>query len=133
LGNFVGTPGNDNITGTTGNDVFDLTQGGDDTVVGNGGFDVFNFGSALNAGDFIDGGANSGGPRNIVIDGDYSAGVVINARNIDNLVLGTNHSYNLTLGSGLRVVPFFRVTLRIRRGFSGRTKPSFRCIRPGDG
>jgi Ca2+-binding RTX toxin-like protein len=95
-----GTAADDHLTGTSGNDEFDLWQGGNDTVDGGGGNDLFRMGAALNAGDKIDGGA---GHDEMILNGDYSAGLVFNAdtiTNIEVLNLSGGHSYNLTLNDG---------------------------------
>jgi len=95
-----GTAGDDNLTGTSGNDQFLLWQGGDDTVDAGDGNDIIRMGAALNAADKIDGGT---GRDVVVLNGDYSAGLVFNADTITNaevLNLVGHHSYNLTLNDG---------------------------------
>jgi hypothetical protein len=100
MATFRGTHGDDNITGTSGDDNFILVQGGNDTVDAGDGDDIFRMGATLNAGDKLDGGA---GKDFIVLNGDYSAGVVFNDDTITNIeVMGLDpgHSYNLTLADG---------------------------------
>jgi hypothetical protein len=100
MATFRGTHGDDNLTGTSGDDNFILVQGGNDTVDAGDGNDIFRMGGALNAGDKLDGGA---GKDFIVLNGDYSAGVVFNDDTITNIeVIGLDpgHSYNLTLADG---------------------------------
>jgi len=95
-----GTAGDDNLTGTGGNDEFALWQGGSDTVDAGAGNDIFHMGNALNAGDRLDGGD---GRDSVILNGDYSAGLVLDANTITNVeVLGfvAGHSYNLTLNDG---------------------------------
>lgn len=97
---LVGGAGNDVLLGgnTSGGscDFFYLQNGGDDTAKGGAGSDDFFMGGALNAADKINGGAGADG---MVLDGDYSAGVIFNAttmRNIEFLWLNGGHSYKLT-------------------------------------
>lgn len=103
MADYQGTAGDDDITGTTGGDLFDMSQGGDDTVFGNGGHDVIYFGAALTAADQIDGGTTGGHNRleaTLVLNGDYSAGLVFAATtmvNIERILLEKGHDYNLTL------------------------------------
>ncbi|HEX9965409.1 MAG TPA: Calx-beta domain-containing protein [Allosphingosinicella sp.] len=63
------------FAGTPQADVIDLSQGGDDTVDGLAGDDIFYFGGELTASDVIFGGA---GTDTIVLQGDYSGGLVLN-------------------------------------------------------
>ncbi len=95
-----GTAGDDNLTGTSGNDNFLLWQGGNDTVDAGDGNDVIRMGATLTADDKIDGGT---GKDAVVLNGDYSAGLVFNADTITNvevLSLAGVHSYNLTMNDG---------------------------------
>jgi VCBS repeat-containing protein len=64
------------IEGTQGADIFLLEQGGTDTATGLGGDDVFYFGRALSADDSVSGGD---GTDTIVLQGDYSGGLVLQA------------------------------------------------------
>jgi serralysin len=99
---FTGTAGNDKIHGTNGEDSFDMSQGGNDKVVGKGGNDFFDFGDAFTAHDKIDGGA---GIDSVTLVGDYSAGVVFNAKTMVNIeflnlagsIFDGGGSYNLTI------------------------------------
>jgi Ca2+-binding RTX toxin-like protein len=95
-----GTAGDDNLTGTSGNDNILVFQGGDDTVQAGGGNDIIRLGATLTAADKIDGGT---GHDVMILNGDYSAGVVFNANtmtNVEVLSLVGGHSYNLTLNDG---------------------------------
>ncbi len=95
-----GTAGDDNLSGTSGDDNFLLFQGGNDTVNAGAGNDVFHMGAALNAGDKLDGGT---GKDAVILNGNYSAGVVFNAdtiTNIEVIALVAGHSYNLTTNDG---------------------------------
>jgi Ca2+-binding RTX toxin-like protein len=97
-GNFIinGGAGNDVLTGGAGNDTFNLATGGTDTATGGAGNDTFNMGAALIATDKINGGA---GNDTVVLNGDYSAGLVLSAStitNVETLSLVAGHSYNLT-------------------------------------
>ena len=120
-GSFVvnGGAGNDTLTGGAGDDVlngndgydkFILTASGNDTANGGAGGDVFSLGATLTAQDRIDGGS---GFDKVILNGDYSAGVVLNANTIANvelIQLLAGHDYKLTsndatvaVGHGLRV------------------------------
>ena len=110
---LVGTTGNDTIHGgigddivyndngaTSGTDPHDTSaghSGGTDTFFGDIGNDTFFMGANLIASDHIDGGANK---DTVVLDGDYSGGLVFNATtmvNVEYLNLTAGHSYNLTM------------------------------------
>jgi Ca2+-binding RTX toxin-like protein len=71
---LMGDSGDNSINGTPGPDIFVLSQGGDDRVNGLGGDDVFYFGGALTAQDVVAGG---GGYDTLVLQGDYSGGLVL--------------------------------------------------------
>ncbi len=93
-----GTAGNDTSTGTAASDVFDMSQGGNDTVSGLAGNDQFSFGAAFTAADSIDGGA---GTDTLLLNGDYSAGVIMGAAtlvNVERIALSAGHDYNFTTG-----------------------------------
>jgi hypothetical protein len=93
---FVATGGNDVLTGGAKSDVFHLENGGKDIAHGAGGYDIFYLGGALTAGDQINGG--SGGDT-LVLDGDYSDGLILGAatiQQIETLQLAAGHDYNLT-------------------------------------
>ncbi len=95
-----GTAGDDNLTGSSGNDNFLLWQGGNDTVAAGDGNDIFRMAGTLNAGDSLDGGT---GKDAVILNGDYSAGVVFGADTITNvevLALAGRHSYDLTTNDG---------------------------------
>ncbi len=100
MATFRGTTGDDTISGSGNNDNFLLWQGGSDTVDGGGGDDTFRMAAALDAGDKLDGGT---GKDAIVLNGDYSAGLVLNADTITNIEVMqfvAGHSYNLTTNDG---------------------------------
>src|SRR4051812_36824692 len=89
---FTGTSGDDVLKGAKTNDIFHLEQGGDDFAQGKGGSDTFFMGAALTGADSLDGG---GGFNTVVLDGDYSGGLVFTATtitNIDTLELVGGHS-----------------------------------------
>lgn len=97
-GTFVvfGGAGNDIVKGGAGADTFTMTAGGDDTVAGGDGDDTFDFGGAFTAKDRIDG---AKGSDTVLLNGDYSTGLVFQAAtmiNVESLILGKGHSYNLT-------------------------------------
>jgi len=95
-----GTAGDDDLTGTGGNDDFALVQGGNDTVHAGGGDDMLHMGATLNAGDRLDGGT---GKDTVILNGDYSAGVVLDADTITNIEVMqfvAGHSYNVTMNDG---------------------------------
>jgi Ca2+-binding RTX toxin-like protein len=92
---FTGTADKDQFTGSTDDDTFDLSQGGDDTANGAGGSDTFTMGSALSAGDRIDGGS---GDDAVILNGDYDAFQFAKTTmmHVETLVLTGGHSYDLT-------------------------------------
>jgi Ca2+-binding RTX toxin-like protein len=101
--NVVIEPGSDDTyTGTAGDDSFDISGFGNDTVNALAGNDTIFAGSAFNAADRIDGGSASDDSTQtdtLVLDGDYSAGVVLGATtltNVESIILRTGNSYNLT-------------------------------------
>src|ERR1700761_9348301 len=99
---FRGTRGDDTIdrSGDTTGDNFLLFRGGNDTVTGGSGNDIFRMGAALNAGDKLDGGT---GKDTVLLNGDYSAGLVLNADTITNIEVmqfAAGHSYNITTNNG---------------------------------
>ena len=97
---ITGGAGADTITGgnTVGGscDFFYLQRGGADTVFGLGGSDNFLMGVAFTAADRIDGGADS---DTLILDGNYSAGVVFKSttlRNVEFIAINPGHDYKLT-------------------------------------
>jgi Ca2+-binding RTX toxin-like protein len=91
---FTGTSGNDTFPGTSSNDTFDLFQGGDDIADGGAGFDTFNLGAELSAGDQLQGGADT---DTLNLNGDYN--LVFQATTIagiEFIVCAAGHTYNLT-------------------------------------
>ena len=92
---LTGGAGNDVFTGNAGNDTFNLSFGGNDTASGGLGNDTFVMGAALTAADKIDGG---NGNDTVMLNGDYSAGVVFGAKtmaSVEKIVVAAGHSYNL--------------------------------------
>src|SRR5688572_9193295 len=90
------TSGNDWLSGTSGDDVLDLAPGGDDIAKGRDGDDAFYCGAALSAGDVIRGGS---GYDVAVLEGDYSAGLVVDAamlKNVEELRFLGGFDYALT-------------------------------------
>ncbi len=72
-------------------------SGGVDTFFGDSGDDVVYMGANLTAADKIDGGTNA---DRVVLNGDYSGGLVFNATtmvNVETLGLVAGHDYNLTM------------------------------------
>jgi Ca2+-binding RTX toxin-like protein len=93
---FKGKVGDDLRTGTAGADTFLMYKGGDDTVQGLAGDDVFKFSSAFTAADRIDGG---GDHDKLILKGDYSAGVVLDAAtltDVEEIRLARGKDYALT-------------------------------------
>jgi Ca2+-binding RTX toxin-like protein len=84
--------GDDSLYGGAGNDRFYLQLGGDDLASGDSGNDIFLFGSAMTAQDQVAGGD---GADTVVLQGDYSDGIVLTGvREIENIsfLAGTNTS-----------------------------------------
>ena len=93
---IIGGGGNDVLVGGAGADVFDLSHGGHDQTNGGTGDDTFKVGRALTAGDQING---ASGNDTLILNGDYSDGLVLGAatiQQIETLQFGRNHDYNLT-------------------------------------
>jgi Ca2+-binding RTX toxin-like protein len=102
---FTGGAGTDHLDGGTGTSVLDgmggndvlMAEGTQATIDGGDGNDTINMASFFNASDEIDGGA---GKDKLVLDGDYSAGVTLNANtltNVEKIVLDTGFNYTLTM------------------------------------
>jgi len=107
LGNDVltGNGGGDQLDGGAGNDSLSGGAGGDkltagtgiDTLLGGEGSDEFDLGANLTSADRIDGGT---GIDNVVLEGDYSIGLVLGATTITNaerITLKDGFSYKLIL------------------------------------
>ena len=95
---ITGGAGNDVLTGSSGTDTFDISLGGNDTVHGSGGADTVLAGSAFTADDSIS------NVNKVVLNGDYSGGLVLSATtlvNVGGFQLMAGHSYNITTGNFL--------------------------------
>ncbi|HEY2069614.1 MAG TPA: calcium-binding protein [Rhizomicrobium sp.] len=90
---ILGGAGNDTITPGVLESV-DLSQGGNDTVYTSGDEPIY-YGAAFDENDQILG----GGFASIVLNGDYSAGLVMGSADqyVSGITLDSGHSYNLTL------------------------------------
>jgi hypothetical protein len=73
---FDGTPGDDRIKGWAVADRIDVRQGGNDLVQGSGGDDTVYFGAAFTGADRVNGGKDN---DTVILDGDYSAGIEVQA------------------------------------------------------
>lgn len=96
---FIGGSGDDRLIGRGKPDSFDISQGGADIVKGAGGDDVVMAGGAFGADDRVNGGD---GNDTLVLDGDYSAGLVFGDRTlvkVERIELAPGHSYDLTLSA----------------------------------
>jgi Ca2+-binding RTX toxin-like protein len=93
---FNGTSGNDNFNGTSDADTFNLQQGGDDSAFGGLHSDVFFLGAELTAADTLNGGSDF---DQVVLTGDYSAGLTLGATtivNIEELRFDAGFDYRVT-------------------------------------
>ena len=94
---IIGGAGNDVLNGGAGrHNVIDASHGGDDTITAGYGDDTVYMGAALTAADTITGTTTD----TVVLNGDYSAGVVFGAAtmtNIGTISLTGGHSYKLTV------------------------------------
>jgi Ca2+-binding RTX toxin-like protein len=105
---FDGGAGIDMLSGMGGNDVLS-DEGSQATIDGGDGNDTINMASFFNASDQIDGGD---GKDILVLNGDYSAGVVLGAdtlTNVEKIVLDAGFNYSLTtndnnVAAGARLV-----------------------------
>ncbi|GAA0569774.1 M10 family metallopeptidase C-terminal domain-containing protein [Rhizomicrobium electricum] len=96
-----GTSASDTLAGTAMIDGIDATQGGADTITAGDGDDTIFLGAALTAADAIDGGA---GTDKVMLDGDYSAGIVLGSQtitNVETIVCAAGHTYKLTIDDTL--------------------------------
>jgi Ca2+-binding RTX toxin-like protein len=109
--NVTSGVGNDNLRGGAGNDLLNsgeaaddiiIEDGGNDTVLAGDGNDDIVAGGAFTASDSIDGGANGGGATpgdELILNGNYSAGVVFGATtliNVEFITVVAPFSYSLT-------------------------------------
>lgn len=93
---FTGTSGNDTFGGSSAADFYNLAAGGNDTANGGAGNDVFSMGGAFTALDRLIGGT---GYDTVILNGDYSAGVTLNAATfsgIEEVDLFAGNNYRLT-------------------------------------
>jgi Ca2+-binding RTX toxin-like protein len=102
MATLTGTAGDDSLKGGDGEDVFHLEAGGDDSAKGGAGADTFYMGASLTSEDRIDGNGNPGfGFKDrIILDGDYSGGVVFGKHtvvNMEQMLLTAGHDYAITL------------------------------------
>jgi Ca2+-binding RTX toxin-like protein len=114
MATLTGTPGDDTLKGGGGPDIFHLEAGGDDKAKGGGGGDTFYMGASFTADDQIDGSGNpgSGQKDSIILDGDYSGGVVLGDRtlvDVESMVFVAGHDYDITLNAA--PVPNFQFTV----------------------
>jgi VCBS repeat-containing protein len=97
---LLDTSGNDSLDGGIGNDDIYMTEGGDDTALGGIGNDTFRPGDQFTAADSITGGD---GDDRLMLNGDYSAGVVFAASTmsgVERIRLIAGSDYNLTIHDG---------------------------------
>ena len=93
-----GGAGNDVLTGGNGNDVLHAGSG-TDTLPAGAGNDTLDLGANLDVTDKVDGGT---GTDTLLLNGDYSAGVVFGAMTVTGVEifsLAAGHDYNLTLNN----------------------------------
>lgn len=93
--------GSNTIRTGAGNDTFVLTSGSTDVARGGAGDDTFYFAENFNRTDTIDGGLGS---DTLLLNGDYSAGLVLKAKNIlavETIAVRGGHSYDLTTADDL--------------------------------
>jgi Ca2+-binding RTX toxin-like protein len=100
LGNdhLAGGGGHDTLNGGFGNDTL-TTGAGIDTVSGGAGDDDIMAGASFNALDRIDGGTHGGAGDELILNGNYSAGVILGANtliNVELITLIAGNSYSLT-------------------------------------
>src|SRR3954470_17658080 len=80
---YYGTAGDDLFTGSQSKGRYQMQLGGDDIVVGGGLSDTIYMGGAFTAADRIDGGSGTSGITDtLLLDGDYSGGVVCTAETL---------------------------------------------------
>jgi hypothetical protein len=102
LNDFPGTAGNDTLSGTALDEYFDISAGGNDTVTAAARTDTIFAGAAFTAADRINGGiaADDGVEFDtLILDGNYSAGVVATATtltNVEVVVVSAGNNYSLT-------------------------------------
>ena len=93
---IVGNSADNVLEGGAGNDTIDISAGGTDIVVAGEGDDVIIAAGAFAATDRIDGGT---GTDTLVLDGNYSTGVVFDAAtlvNVEKITIRMTSSYSLT-------------------------------------
>jgi large repetitive protein len=129
-----GTTGNDTITGTPLGDIFMLQDDGEDAVTGLDGDDGFYMGTALCAGDVLDGGA---GIDQVGLQGSYGAAGLPwifepgNFAHIEMLVLLPGDDARFGNGSGLSY-SYFLETVDENVAAGERLQVSFNTLRVGE-
>ncbi len=92
---LIGGALNDTIDGHAGDDLLNLAAGGVDTAAGGNGNDRIDFGTALTAADQVSGGS---GTDELILNGDYSAGITLGASTITSVeVITLEHGFSYTL------------------------------------
>lgn len=97
---LLGGGGSDIITGGAGNNVLGAGSGGKDQITGGTGYETIRLGAGFDANDKIDGGDGS---DQVLLDGDYKAGVHFKTstlRNIESMTLSAGNSYRLYVDDG---------------------------------
>lgn len=92
---LIGGAQNDTVDGHAGDDLLNLTAGGVDTVAGGNGNDRIDFGATLTATDQVSGGS---GTDELILNGDYSAGLALGASTITSVeVITLEHGFSYAL------------------------------------
>ncbi|HEX3809980.1 MAG TPA: hypothetical protein VHW02_09815 [Rhizomicrobium sp.] len=102
FGELIGGAGDDHLVGSGGGTTFVLSNGGNDIAKGGSGNDTFIMGAAFNADDEING-VYGHDHDTVILDGDYSSGVVFNKTTIsliETIQVAAGHDYSLTTAEG---------------------------------
>ncbi|MBV9989990.1 MAG: hypothetical protein JOZ72_01740 [Alphaproteobacteria bacterium] len=94
----AGGAGNDSIKGSNTGSTYHLEAGGNDSLTAGSGDDTIYMGASLTASDTINGGGGRG--DTLILDGDYSAGLVLNATTVTKVAkfeFAAGHDYKITL------------------------------------